>query len=106
VKIFYKKVRKPRTIGKNFWFHGFLIRVHPWLKKKLRGSPRPRRLCVEGVSVWLRLCAFALKLARLAADKPKGIDWSWPGRIMPAKSELSGKGQGIRTLAFPVRDIK
>jgi hypothetical protein len=23
----------------------------------------------------------------LAADKPKGVDWSWPGRIMPAKSE-------------------
>jgi hypothetical protein len=21
-----------------------------------------------------------------AVDKPKGIDWSWPGRIMPAKS--------------------
>jgi len=23
---------------------------------------------------------------RPAADKPKGIDWLWPGRIMPAKS--------------------
>ncbi|MGD0208973.1 MAG: hypothetical protein ABSC89_15335 [Verrucomicrobiota bacterium] len=31
------------------------IRVHPWLKKKLCGSLRPRRLCVEGVSVWLWL---------------------------------------------------
>jgi hypothetical protein len=31
------------------------IRVHPWLKEKLRGSLRSQRLCVEGVSVWLRL---------------------------------------------------
>ena len=27
------------------------IRVHPWLKKKFCGTLRPRRLCVEGVSV-------------------------------------------------------
>ena len=27
-----------------------VIRVHPWLKKKLCGSLRPRRLCVEDVS--------------------------------------------------------
>ena len=30
------------------------IRVHPWLRKKLCGSLRPRRLCVEGLSVGLR----------------------------------------------------
>jgi len=37
------------------------------------------------------------------AGKPKLVDWSWAGRIMPAKSGLSGKEQGIRTLAFPVK---
>jgi hypothetical protein len=34
----------------------------------------------------LHLCAFALKLARPTADKPKGVDWSFHRRIMPAKS--------------------
>jgi hypothetical protein len=35
------------------------IHVHPWLKKKLCGSLRPRRLCIEGFSVWLQLHDFA-----------------------------------------------
>jgi hypothetical protein len=44
------------------------IRVHPWLKKKFCGLLRPRRLCVEGVSVWLRLRrAGVLHLLRLFA---------------------------------------
>jgi hypothetical protein len=53
-----------------------LIRVHPWLKKKLCGSLRPRRLCVEGVSVWLRLrravplrCVSFLFFQRLTSGK-------------------------------------
>jgi hypothetical protein len=33
----------------------------------------------------------------LAADEPKGVDWSWPGRIMPAKS---GWWEGTRHLGF------
>jgi hypothetical protein len=33
----------------------------------------------------------------LAADKPKGVDWSWPGRIMPAKS---GGREGSRLSDF------
>jgi hypothetical protein len=32
-----------------------------------------------------------------AADKPKGVDWSWPGRIMPAKS---GWREGTRHSDF------
>jgi hypothetical protein len=31
------------------------------------------------------------------ADKPKGVDWSWPGRIMPAKS---GWREGTRHSDF------
>jgi hypothetical protein len=34
---------------------------------------------------------------RPAADKPKGVDWSWPGRIMPAKS---GGREGTRPSDF------
>jgi hypothetical protein len=33
----------------------------------------------------------------LAANKPKGVDWSWPGRIMPAKS---GWREGTRPSDF------
>jgi hypothetical protein len=42
----------------------------------------------------------------ILSEVSKGVDWSWPGRIMPAKSESSGMGQGIRTLAFSGKDIK
>jgi hypothetical protein len=31
------------------------------------------------------------------ADKPKGVDWSWPGRIMPAQS---GGREGTRLSDF------
>jgi hypothetical protein len=37
----------------------------------------------------LRISAVTLRLKNCAAspavDKPKGVDWSWPGRIMLAK---------------------
>jgi hypothetical protein len=32
-----------------------------------------------------------------ATDKPNGVDWSWPGRIMPAKS---GWREGTRPSDF------
>jgi hypothetical protein len=52
----------------------------------------------------LRLC---VKIRALGAtDKPKGIDWSWPGRIMPAKT---GWREGTRLSDFgffPAKDIK
>jgi hypothetical protein len=50
------------------------------------------------------LCLFAAILP--AADNPKGVDWSWPGRIMPAKS---GGREGTRHFGlwlFPAKDIK
>jgi len=42
----------------------------------------PKSLLYASAS--LRLCVKILALG--AADKPKGIDWSWPGRSMAAKS--------------------
>jgi hypothetical protein len=49
------------------------------------------------------LCASAswrlgVKIRALgAADEPKGVDWSWLGRIMPAKS---GGREGTRLSGF------
>jgi hypothetical protein len=34
----------------------------------------------------LETVGYALSPFGLVAAKPKGVDWSWPGRIMPAKS--------------------
>ena len=57
-----------------------LIRVHPWLKKKLCGSLRSRRLCVEGVSIW-----------------PRSVDFAWPTMIWQGVCyvELKESRQGI-----------
>ena len=82
--------------------------VGEWRLGLSHGLPHARLLRVGTTRApfWLRLRRAAslrlcVKIRALgAADKPKGVDWSWPGRIMPAKSGWRGKGQGIRTLAF------
>ena len=71
-----------------------------------------RKLCKTGVAASQQRAALfnllekcgglptAATVKMIFPEVSKGVDWSWPGRIMPAKSESSGKGQDLRTLAF------
>jgi len=64
---------------------------------KRRGAPLPAAVQTVCLASW-RLCDFASKPGHSdAADKPKWVDWSWPGRIMPVKS---GSREGTRHSDF------